>query len=71
MSRRRDPNDRSLTPRETEVFNLVIKGYSNKKVGETLFVSVDAIKYHLTNIFKKMQVKNRLQLICKSIKKGA
>lgn len=71
MSRRRHQDDRSLTPKESEVFDLVLKGYSNRKIGETLFVSTDAIKFHLTSIFKKMQVKNRIQLILKTHKEKA
>jgi len=54
---------RGLSNREAEVAELVTKGLSNKEVANQLFVTEKTVKFHLTNIYKKMNVKSRAQLI--------
>lgn len=52
-----------LSNRESEVAELVTQGLSNKEVANRLFVTEKTVKFHLTNIYKKMNVKSRAQLI--------
>lgn len=52
-----------LSNREAEVAELVTQGLSNKEVASRLFVTEKTVKFHLTNIYKKMNVKSRAQLI--------
>jgi DNA-binding CsgD family transcriptional regulator len=54
---------KGLSNRESEVAGLVTKGLSNKEVANQLFVTEKTVKFHLTNIYKKMNVKSRAQLI--------
>ena len=54
---------KGLSNREAEVAELVSKGLSNKEVANQLFVTEKTVKFHLTNIYKKMNVKSRAQLI--------
>ncbi len=54
---------KGLSNREAEVAELVTKGMSNKEVANQLFVTEKTVKFHLTNIYKKMNVKSRAQLI--------
>ena len=54
---------KGLSNRESEVAELVSKGLSNKEVANQLFVTEKTVKFHLTNIYKKMSVKSRAQLI--------
>src|SRR4029077_9676858 len=54
---------KGLSNRESEVAELVTKGMSNKEVANQLFVTEKTVKFHLTNIYKKMNVKSRAQLI--------
>lgn len=54
---------KGLSNRESEVAELVTKGLSNKEVANQLFVTEKTVKFHLTNIYKKMSVKSRAQLI--------
>lgn len=54
---------KGLSNRESEVADLVSKGLSNKEVANQLFVTEKTVKFHLTNIYKKMNVKSRAQLI--------
>jgi len=55
--------ERGLSMREFEVADLVSKGKSNKEAANALFVTEKTVKFHLTNIYKKMGVKSRSQLI--------
>jgi two-component system nitrate/nitrite response regulator NarL len=54
--------DRLLTPRELEVFRLVLRGLSNREIGRAITVSEGTIKAHLHNIFHKLKVKRRAEL---------
>ena len=54
---------KGLSKREAEVVEMVTKGLSNKEVANQLFVTEKTIKFHLTNIYKKMSLKSRAQLI--------
>ena len=54
---------KGLSKREAEVVEMVTKGLSNKEVANQLFVTEKTIKFHLTNIYKKMSLKSRTQLI--------
>ena len=50
-----------LTQREIEILSLMALGAKNEDIAEQLFVSVNTIKTHIYNIFKKINVNNRLQ----------
>ncbi len=52
-----------LTKRENEVFQLLIKGNSNASMANTLNVSPNTIKYHLRNIYEKLDIYCRDQAI--------
>jgi LuxR family transcriptional regulator of csgAB operon len=50
-----------LTPREIEILSLVAIGAKNEEIAEKLFISSNTVKTHIYNIFKKIDVPNRLQ----------
>jgi DNA-binding CsgD family transcriptional regulator len=52
-----------LTPRELEVVSQASKSNSNKEIGQTLFISETTVKTHLKHIFKKLKIKNRVELM--------
>jgi DNA-binding CsgD family transcriptional regulator len=52
-----------LSPREKDVVKWVMKGNSNKEIARELFLSEATVKKHLSNIFDKLGIKNRVQLI--------
>lgn len=52
-----------LTSRERDVARLLVEGSTNKEIAAVLFLSEISVKKHLTSIFRKFDVKNRMQLI--------
>jgi DNA-binding CsgD family transcriptional regulator/ligand-binding sensor protein len=54
-----------LTPRELDVLKYVVEGLSNRDIAEQLYISIHTVKNHITNIFRKLEVKDRSQLIAK------
>jgi len=53
-----------LTQREKELIELIYSGKTNKEIAETLFLAESTVKTHVYNIFRKMEVKNRIEVIC-------
>ena len=56
----------NLTNREYEVLQLLTQGYSNAEIAENLFLSLSTVKTHVSNLFVKMDVKNRTQAVEKA-----
>jgi DNA-binding NarL/FixJ family response regulator len=59
-----------LTPAEEKVFWEVIQGFTNKQIGEHLFVSPRTVQTHLSNILNKLQLENRSQLVRYAFEQG-
>jgi len=53
----------NITDRETEIIAHLLKGFTNKEISDKLFVSYKTIETHLSNIYRKTDVNNRIQLI--------
>lgn len=51
----------SLTPKERQVLEQVARGLSNAEIGRELWLSEQTVKFHLTNIYKKLGVANRTE----------
>ena len=60
----------SLTGREREVVALVGEGLKNKQIAERLFISDTTVRHHLTSIFSKLGVQDRLELVIFSYQHG-
>jgi len=54
---------RGLSHREIDVFFAVGSGINNIEASEQLFITESTIKFHLTRIFKKLEITNRCKLI--------
>ncbi|MRG46506.1 response regulator [Chitinophaga sp. SYP-B3965] len=54
-----------LTPREIDISKLISEGYSYKQIGDTLFIAERTVKKHVQNIFEKVSITNKVQLINK------
>ena len=59
-----------LTKREMEILKLVVKGYSNEKIGKELFITHHTVKFHLEKIYRKLGCHNKLQASMIAYKKG-
>lgn len=52
-----------LTPRELEMVHMVTRGLRNREMSERLAISEGTVKIHLHNIYRKLKVENRVELI--------
>ncbi|MEK6682828.1 MAG: response regulator transcription factor [Nitrospirota bacterium] len=53
----------SLTEREKEMLRLLLQGKSNKEISALTYVSTETVKSHLQNIYKKLDVRSRLEAV--------
>jgi two-component system, NarL family, nitrate/nitrite response regulator NarL len=56
-----DADAAGLTEREVEILALVAQGHSNGRVAQQLWVTEQTVKFHLTNIYRKLKVSNRTE----------
>ncbi len=59
-----------LTNREKEVLALLSEGNNYQEIGDTLFISVDTVRHHIRNIYRKLHVHSRSEAVAKAIRKG-
>jgi two-component system, NarL family, response regulator DegU len=59
-----------LTPRETEILNYMAQGYFNKQIAQTLSISEQTIKNHITSILRKLDANARTEAVIKAISIG-
>ncbi len=68
-----DPEDAkiaTLSPREREVIALIGEGLRNQEIATRLFISETTVRHHLTSIFQKLQVADRLELVIYAYRHG-
>lgn len=59
-----------ISRREYEVLTLIAAGYSNQEIAEKLYVSLNTVKTHSSNLFLKLDVKRRTQAVQKAKELG-
>lgn len=62
--------DIQLTPRETEILYWVAQGLTNKQIAAQVAISPRTVKYHLDNIFTKMDASSRTEAAMKALQMG-
>lgn len=60
----------ALTKRETEVLQFIAQGYTNRKIAETLFLSIRTINTHRTNLMQKLDIHDTARLVRYAIETG-
>jgi DNA-binding NarL/FixJ family response regulator len=63
-------SSQALTSREVAVLELVAKGMSNKEIGAALFVTAATVKYHLKNIYQKLDASDRTEAALIAAQRG-
>ena len=66
-SQRDEANSILLTDREFEIILLLHQRLSNQEIADRLFVSYSTVKRHTSNIYKKLQVRNRREAVNKAL----
>lgn len=56
----------TLTQREQEILSLIIAGRSNQQIAEELVITVGTVKWYVNQIFRKLNVRSRVQAIVKA-----
>ncbi|WP_413160386.1 response regulator [Capilliphycus salinus ALCB114379] len=59
-----------LSHRELEVLRLIVAGNSNQQISEILHISKSTVKFHINNIFSKLNVKDRTQAAIAALRRG-
>jgi two-component system NarL family response regulator len=60
----------NLSPRELDVLHMLLKGRSNKEIGEDLSVTEDTVKSHFRSLFAKLDVRDRTEAAISAIRHG-
>jgi DNA-binding CsgD family transcriptional regulator len=55
--------DHKISKREREIMELILQGKSNKQIQELLFISLHTVKNHIYNLYQKLNIKSRNQLM--------
>lgn len=66
-SPKKDP-DSKLTPREHDIVNGLVDGLSYKMIADRYDISIDTVRAHIRNIYKKLHVNSKAEVIAKSLK---
>jgi DNA-binding NarL/FixJ family response regulator len=56
-----------LSERETEIVVLAVRGFSNRRIAEELYLSEATIKRHLANVYQKVGVRSRNEVVRKAL----
>lgn len=62
--------DYELSQREKEVLSLLADGYNYQEIANSLFISVDTVRHHIRNIYRKLHVHSQSEAVAKAIRKN-
>lgn len=59
-----------LTPREKEILILLARGFNNREIANQLFISINTVKTHRLNVYKKLDISDRSDLVAYALHHG-
>jgi DNA-binding NarL/FixJ family response regulator len=62
--------DSNLSVREKEVLNSLAEGNNYQEIAERLYISVDTVRHHIRNIYRKLHVHSQSEAVAKAIRRG-
>ncbi len=65
-----EENEAELSSREKEVLTSLSDGNNYQEIADRLFISVDTVRHHIKNIYKKLHVHSQSEAVAKAIRKG-
>ncbi len=57
-----------LTKRESEILSYIVSGITNDRIAGELFISTQTVRNHIKNIYEKLQVHSKAQVVAKALK---
>lgn len=60
------PSPEVLTDQELSIVKLIAEGLTNKEIGQELYLSTNTVKFHISNIMRKLDVKRRAEVVHKA-----
>lgn len=63
-------DEAKLSQREKEVLTSLAEGNNYQEIGDRLFISVDTVRHHIRNIYRKLHVHSQSEAVAKAIRKG-
>jgi DNA-binding NarL/FixJ family response regulator len=64
------PEEDSLTPREREIVQAVVRGLRNREIADHLHITEGTVKIHLHHVYEKLRVKGRVELVLLAQERG-
>lgn len=61
-------NQAQLTGREKEILTKLVEGHSFKSIADSLFISIETVRFHFRNIYKKLHVHSQSGAVAKALK---
>jgi len=58
----------NLTPRELDILQWLVEGYSYKRIAEKLFISPLTVQSHIKRVYEKLQVHSKSAAVSKALK---
>ncbi|MCB0730394.1 MAG: response regulator transcription factor [Ignavibacteriae bacterium] len=59
-----------LSDREYEILNSLSQGFGYKRIASNLYISIETVRYHIKNIYKKLHVCSQSEAVATAIKRG-
>ncbi len=59
-----------LTKRENEILSYIVSGITNERIAIELFISTQTVRNHIKNIYEKLQVHSKAQVVAKALKEN-